>query len=307
MNKKSNILLKKIRLIKLRPLKETKVNEHNLIKKRILHIKHDQKNLMSVLEKQKLNDLSHLFRNSQNSDIDVKWTLSLRNSENEFEPNSKQYERRLLRINKMKPPSFFSRDNENFIKKKHERENSCDEIILPNLIKYTGLFKKRLADTHGTTLNDRNLLNFELNLRKVNNNNKKNIKGTIFSTLRYGEKPKWDNSILTIKQDDLKFMNYSVDIDKYSRVEKIKEQFMYRPYRVIFNKIKFNDKSYIYKKLYIKDKDKAYNTLCDVYSFGPYNDYYSERNYNNIITSMKPKERTQQNLYYNLNLRLYKK
>ena len=102
-------------------------------------------------------------------------------------------------------------------------------------------------------------------------------------------------------------MNYSVDIDKYSRVEKIKEQFMYRPYRVLFNKIKFNDKSYIYKKLYIKDKDKAYNTLCDVYSFGPYNDYYSERNYNNIITSMKPKERTQQNLYYNLNLRLYKK
>ena len=142
MNKKSNIFLKKIKLIKLRPLKETKVNELNLIKKRILHIKHDQKNLMSVLEKQKLNDLSHLFRNSQNSDIDVKWTLSLRNSENEFEPNSKQYKRRLLRINKMKPPSFFSRDNENFIKKKHERENSCDEIILPNLIKYTGLFKK---------------------------------------------------------------------------------------------------------------------------------------------------------------------
>ena len=36
------------------------------------------------------------------------------------------------------------------LKKKNERENSCDEIMLPNLIKFTGLFKKRLSDTHGT-------------------------------------------------------------------------------------------------------------------------------------------------------------
>lgn len=305
MNKKSHILLKKIKLIKLNEIKKPKLNELQLIKRRIFHNKEDKKNSISILEKQKLNDLIHLFRNSHNSDIDVKWTLSLRNGENNR--SSKEYERKMLKYNKLKPPSFFRRDVENFIKKKNERENSCDEIILPNLIKYTGLFKKRLADTHGTILNNRSLLNFELNLRKINNSNKNNLKRHNYSTIRFDKSPKWDNSILHIKKDDLKLMNYSVDSDKYRRIGRIKEKFIMRPYKVLFNKIRLDNKSFIYKKTYIKDEDKAYNQLGDSYSFGPYNDNYNEKNYNKIITSMKPKERTQQNLNYNLNLRIYKK
>ena len=120
MNNKSQILLKKIKLVKLNPTKKPKLNELQLIKRRILHNKNDKKNTISILEKQKLNDLIHLFRNSHNSDIDVKWTLSLRNGENDS--NSKDYGRRMLKFNKLKPPSFFSRDVENFIKKKNERE-----------------------------------------------------------------------------------------------------------------------------------------------------------------------------------------
>ena len=305
MNKKSKILLKKIKLIKLNEIKKPKLNELQLIKRRIFHNKDDKKNSISILEKQKLNDLIHLFRNSHNSDIDVKWTLSLRNDENDR--SSKEYGRKMLKFNKLKPPSFFRRDVENFIKKKNERENSCDEIILPNLIKYTSLFKKRLSDTHGTILNNRSLLNFELNLRKINNSNKNNLQRHNYSTIRFDKSPKWDNSILHIKKDDLKLMNYSVDSDKYRRIGKIKEQFIMRPYKVLFNKIRLDNKSFIYKKTYIKDKDKAYNELGDAYSFGPYNDNYNEKNYNKIIASMKPKERTQQNLNYNLNLRIYKK
>ena len=304
MNNKSQILLKKIKLIKLNQTKKPKLNELQLIKRRIMHNKNDKKNTISILEKQKLNDLIHLFRNSHNSDIDVKWTLSLRNGENDS--NSKDYRRRMLKFNKLKPPSFFSRDVENFIKKKNERENSCDEIMLPNLIKYTGLFKKRLSDTHGTILNNRSLLNFELNLRKINNNNKTNFKRNKFNTIRFDKSPKWDNSILTIKKDDLKIMNYSVDSDKY-RNNSIKEKFIMRPYKVLFNKVRLDNKSFIYRKKYIKDEEKAYNQLGDVYSFGPYNDNYNEKNYNKIITAMKPRERTQQNLNYNLNLRIYKK
>ena len=45
--------------------------------------KSEEEKMMSALEKQKLSDLSHLFRNSQNSDIVVRWTLSLRNSRND--------------------------------------------------------------------------------------------------------------------------------------------------------------------------------------------------------------------------------
>ena len=302
MNKKSHILLKKIKLIKLNEIKKPKLNELQLIKRRILHNKEDKKNSISILEKQKLNDLIHLFRNSHNSDIDVKWTLSLRNGENGR--SSKEYEKKMLKYNKLKPPSFFRRDVENYIKKKNERENSCDEIILPNLIKYTGLFKKRLSDTHGTILNNRSLLNFELNLRKINNSNKNNLKRHNYSTIRFDKSPKWDNSILHIKKDDLKLMNYSVDSDKYRRIGRIKEKFIMRPYKVLFNKIRLDNKSFIYKKTYIKDEDKAYNQLGDSYSFGPYNDNYNEKNYNKIITSMKPKERTQQNLNYKLNLKI---
>lgn len=304
MNKNAKILLKKIKLIKLRPLKKTKITELKLIKKRISHNKKEPKNLMSILEKQKFNDLSHLFRNSHNSDIDVKWTLSLRNSENDS--SSKEYERRMIKINSMKPPSFFSRDYDNYIKKKSEREKSSDDIILPNLVQYKGLFEKRLADTHGTILNNKNLLNFELNLRKISNNNRKNIRKAIFSSFMYDKNPKWDNSVLTIKKDDLKIMNNSMDSHRFSKYGKLDEQYIYRPYKILFNKVKFDDKNYIYKKEYIKDKFKAFATLGDVYSYGPYNDNYKIKNYNEIIDAMKPKERTQQNLNYNMNLRIYK-
>ena len=97
-----------------------------------------------------------------------------------------------------------------------------------------------------------------------------------------------------------------MDIDKSSRVEGIKEKFIRRPYKVIFKKEKLDGKSYFFRKTYIKDKDKAYNEFLDVYSLGPYNDNYGEKNYLNIISGIEPKERNQQNLNYNFNLRKYK-
>ena len=304
MEKKQKISIKKIKIFKNNLPKKRKVIEPKIIKKRIIDNRNEEEKSMSALEKQKLNDLSHLFRNSQNSDIDVKWTLSLRNSE--YDPFLKSYERKMLKFNRMKPPSFFYRDLDNFIKKKKERIDSCDNIVLPNLIKYTGLFKKRISDTHGAILNNRRLLDFELNLRKINNNNNKNFNKNNNRTVRYDDSPKWDNSILIKKKDDLKLNNYSMDIDKSSRVEGIKEKFIRRPYKVIFKKEKLDGKSYFFRKTYIKDKDKAYNEFLDVYSLGPYNDNYGEKNYLNIISGIEPKERNQQNLNYNFNLRKYK-
>ena len=100
MNNKTKIVLKKIKLKKEKETpKEISDNKDvKLIKKKIIPKLKVGNLSMSVLEKQKMNDLSHLFRNSQNSDIDIKWTLSLRNSENEYDMNPKEYERKLLRF-----------------------------------------------------------------------------------------------------------------------------------------------------------------------------------------------------------------
>ncbi len=113
MEKKRKISIKKIKIIKNNLHKKRKLIEPKIIKKKIIDNRNEEEKSMSALEKQKLNDLSHLFRNSQNSDIDIKWTLSLRNSE--LEPNSRENINRKLKFNKMKPPSFFEKDVEKFI------------------------------------------------------------------------------------------------------------------------------------------------------------------------------------------------
>lgn len=289
-----------------KPRLTTKLSEKRLILKNILRTKSAKEKLLSTIEKQKFNDLSHLFRNSQNSDIDIKWTLSLRNAD--LKPNPKENDKKTFKFNKIKPPSFFERDMKNFIKKKNERKDSYDDIFLPNLIKYKNLFKKKLSNTHGTTLNCRSLLNFELNLRKHDNENKRNKKKVNMSAIILNKQPKWDNTILTIKKDDLNVINYSVDYNKSSNISCLEEKFVNRPYKVVFKKIKINDNGYIYKKKYIKDKNKAYNFLGGIH-VGPYidNNNYKEKEYNDIVASMKPKERNQQNISFNFNLRKYKK
>ena len=285
---------------------KTKLSAKKLILKNIFRTKSAKEKILSSIEKRKLKDLTHLYRNSQNSDIDIKWTLSLRSSE--LELNSKEEDKRRLNFNKIKPPSFFDMDVKNYIKKKNERKDSYDKIILPNLIKYRNLFKKRLSNTHGTTLNCRSLLDFELNLRKHDNENKKNKNKFIKSSILFGKQPKWDNSILTTKKDDLNLINYSMDLDKHSNISCLEEKFVNRPYQIIFKKYKYNDNRIIYRKKYIKNKNKAYNYLGG-YHVGPYidNANYKERDYNNIVASMKPKERNQSNISFNFNLRKYKK
>ena len=289
-----------------KPRLTTKLSEKRLILKNILRTKSAKEKLLSTIEKQKFNDLSHLFRNSQNSDIDIKWTLSLRNAD--LKQNPRENDKKTFKFNKIKPPSFFERDMKNFIKKKNERKDSYDDIFLPNLIKYKNLFKKKLSNTHGTTLNCRSLLDFELNLRKHGNENKKNKNKFIKSSILLSKQPKWDDRILITKKDDLNLINYSMNLDKFSNISCLDEKFVNRPYQVIFKKYKYNDKGIIYRKEYIKDKNKAYNFLGG-YHVGPYldNDNYKERYYNDIVASMKPKERNQQNISYNFNLRKYKK
>ena len=304
MKNKSQILFRK-KVKKPQQKSNNKSNELRLIKRRIIFNKSEEEKMMSALEKQKLNDLSHLFRNSQNSEIDVRWTLSLRNSKNDL--NSKEFNRKILKFNQIKPPSFFYQDHDNYIKKKKVKVDAYDEAVLPNLVNYQDLFNKKLCDTHGTILNNRTLLDFELNLRKINNRHKTKNNSYINKTFRYDKEPKWDKSISIIKKNNLKLTKYSMDYDIHSRIDCLKEKFVNRPFKVIFQKMKFDDRSYIYKKKYIKDEKKAFNTLGDFSSLEPYIDKYEDqKNYTPFIKAYNPKDINQRDLRYYFSLRKYK-
>ena len=83
----------------------------------------------------------------------------------------------------------------------------------------------------------------------------------------------------------------------------LEEKLVMRPYKVVFQKVRYDDNSNIIKKNYIKDKDKAYNKLGDIYSYKPYNDKYNEKNYNNIENLLNGNNKSQQNVWFQLSLR----
>ena len=246
----------------------------------------------SALANQNMNNFSHLFKNN-NSNMEILWTLNLRQPEIK-ETKSKS------KIEAMKEPSFYREDLEKYIKKKIKKSKSTDNINLPSLINYSHLYKQKISDTHGTTINNKDLLNFELTLREHDLHNKK--------INNYLKKYKWNSMIYTAKKDDLDIMNYSNIISN----EKLKsnwlnDKYVNRPYKIIFTKAKYNAKSDIIKRNYIKDKNKAYNILGDNYSLRPYNDKYTEKNYKNIQDILKSNEKTQQEIWFQLSLRSGKK
>ena len=83
----------------------------------------------------------------------------------------------------------------------------------------------------------------------------------------------------------------------------LEEKLVNRPYKVILKKMKYDDNSHIIKKIYVKDKEKAFNTLGENYSYKPYNDKYSEKNYNNIENLLNNNNKSQQNVWFQLSLR----
>ncbi len=289
---KSNIKLRNAMMNLKKPLKEESTGNQ-----KIKNIKNNKDNNIqqkvhrptSALANQNMNNFSHLFKNNQNTNIDILWTLNLRQPEYR-EAKSKS------KIKAMKEPSFYRKDLEKYIRKRIKKSKSTDNINLPSLINYSHLYKQKISDTHGTTINNKNLLNFELTLREHDLHNKK--------MHNYLKKYKWNSMIYTAKKDDLEIMNYSNIIGN----EKLKsnwlnDKYVNRPYKIIFKKMKYNGKSDIIKRHYIKDKNKAYNILGDTYSLAPYNDKYTIKNYNDIKDIFNFGEITQQKIWFKLGLR----
>ena len=246
----------------------------------------------SALANQNMNNFSHLFKNN-NSNMDILWTLNLR------QPDYKETKSK-SKIEAMKEPSFYREDLEKYIKKKIKKSKSVKNVDLPSIINYSHLYKKKISDTHGTIINNQDLLYYELTLREHNLKNKKT--NVVFN------KYKWNNIIYTVKKDDLEIMKYNNN----NSSEKLKsnwlnDKYVNRPYKIIFKKVKYNGKSDIIKRHYIKDKNKAYNILGDTYSLKPYNDKYTEKNYKNIQDILNSNEKTQQEIWFQLGLRSGKK
>ena len=259
----------------------------------------------SALSCQNMNNFAHLFKNNQNTNVDILWTLNLRNYNNNIDLNNEKYKKKRELMSHIKEPSFYQEDLEKYIKKKFKKSKSAFDIDLPVLNKYSYLFKNKITETHGTILNNKDLLNFELSLRKFNlkgnkddnNNNKNDDKKKL-------KKINWNNNIYTDKSQDLYTTNYNMNITS----EKLKnnwldEKLVNRPYKVVFKKMNYDNNNNIIKKSYIRDKEKAYNKLGDNYSYKQYNDKYCEKNYNNIENLLTGNNKSQQNVWFQLSLR----
>lgn len=302
-------LLKKIKIKNNHPIRvisteNPKINKIKLIHK-LKNTKISNHRPISALANQNMNNFAHLFKNNQNANVDILWTLNLRNSDISFDSNNEKFKKNKELINHIKEPSFYQEDLEKYIHKKMKKSKSAFEVNLPSLNQFSYLFKKKISETHGTILNNQELLHFETTLRKTNfkenknknNNDKHNDKKEI-------KKKDWNSIIYKDKYKDLYTVNYNMNTTS----EKLKnnwleEKLVMRPYKVILNKIRYDDKSDLIKKTYIKDKEKAYDKLGENYSFKPYNDKYSEKNYNNIENLLIGNNKTQQNVWFQLGLR----
>ena len=301
-------LLKKIKLNKNHPIRV--ISTGNRKTKNIKLIKHiNSKKLnhrpTSALANQNMNNFAHLFKNNQNNNVDILWTLNLRNSDYNIDSSNKKYKQNRELMHYIKEPSFYQEDLEKYVKKKMKKSKSAYEVDLPSLNKYSYLFKRKVTETHGTILNNKDLLNFELSLRKTkmndtknkDNNNKNDDKKEV-------KKSNWDSNIYKNKEKDLYTVNYNINItNEKLKNNWIKEKLVNRPYKVVLKKIRYDDNNDLIKKNYIKDKEKAYINLGENYSFKPYNDKYCEKNYNNIENLLNGNCKSQQNVWFQLSLR----
>lgn len=309
MEKKHNILLKKIKINKKHPIRVISTEKPKFKKIKLVKSINKQKHRpTSALVNQNINNISHLFKNNHYSNVDILWTLNLRNTDLTYDLNNEKYLKNRELMNHVKEPSFYQEDLEKYMNRKIKKSKSTYtyEVNLPTLNKYSYLFKNKLTETHGTILNNTNLLNFELTLRTSNDNTKteninKNNKNDEKKEIR---KIKWNNNIYKDKKKDL----YTVDYNKSSTSDKLQnswleEKYVNRPYKIIYKKIRYNDNKDLITKVYIRDKEKAYNKLGDTFSYKPYNDKYTEKNYNNIENLLNGNNKSQQNVWFQLSLR----
>jgi len=296
MEKKSNIKL--IKLTKNNPIRVVSTENPNLKNIKIIKPNKPKKihRPTSVLANQNMNNFSHLFKNYQNANIDILWTLSLRQSDNSTNLKNEKLKNK---IELLKEPSFYQEDLEKYVKKKIKKSKSAFEISLPTLNQYNHLYKKKLYNHNGIILNNKDLLYYELTLRTTNFKKKKNNNGK-----EVKKENKWNNNIYKENSKDLITINYNNDqIREKLKNSWLEEKFVNRPYKVILKKMKYDDNSHIIKKIYVKDKEKAFNILGENYSYRPYNDKYSEKNYNNIENLLNSNNKSQQNIWFQLSLR----
>ena len=247
MEQKSNVLLKKIKLKKNHPKRVTPAENKKLKQIRLVKqpIKKPFLRQTSALAYQNINNIVHLFKNNKNNKVDIEWTLNLRNTDFSFDLNNEKYKKNRELMNHVKEPSFYQEDLEKFVKKRMKKSKSTNEVNLPSLNNYSYLFKNKLTETHGTILNNKDLLNFELNLRSSNyignkNNEKENVNKKNNNDKNEIKKIKWNNIIHRDKKKDLFTIDYNKNMNMTSdklQSTWLEEKLVMTPYKVVFQKL----------------------------------------------------------------------
>ena len=222
-----------------------------------------------------INNYRYLFDNSTKETIyNTKWVLNLRTFE-----ESKTRKQKLVG-----EPTFYQEDLEKYIskkKKKIQKSSSYDIENFPELNKYKHFFKVN-NNNHGTYIN-KPLINYNISLRQ---NNVKILN-------------KW-NSNTDIKKN--KYFYSCINLPKNELNGKINDKYIMRPYKIQFIKDEYNGDK-ILKRIYSRDKVKAYNVFGTHISSTPYNDKYIEKNYGKINELLNLDDKSQSKTWYQIKLR----
>lgn len=222
-----------------------------------------------------INNYRYLFDNNNKETINnAKWVINLRL----FDITNKNKKKLLGE------PTFYQEDLDKYIKKKKSKVKKSKSAFnfetLPDLTKFKHFFKKN-NDNHGTYVS-KPLLDYQLSFR---HNNIKLLH-------------KW-NSSTNIKN---KYILSCIDLPKGKLNGKINNNFIMRPYSVKFVKEEYNGDK-ILKKIYYKDKVKAYNVFGTHFSLSPYNDKYIEKNYSKMNEILNSIDKNQAKTWYQNRLR----
>ena len=223
-----------------------------------------------------INNYRYLFDSSNKETIyNTKWVLNLRTF-----VESKTKKPKIIG-----EPRFYQEDLEKYISKKKKKIQKSSSVYdfetFPDLNKYKHFFKIN-NDNHGTYIN-KPLINFNISLRE---NNIKVLN-------------KW-NSNINIKRN--KYFFSCVNLPKESLSGKISDKNIMRPYKIEFKKDEYNGDK-IVKRIYSRDKVKAYNIFGTHNSSTPYNDNYIEKNYGKINELLNLCDKTQSKTWYQIKLR----
>ena len=234
----------------------------------------------TLINSTNINNFRFLFDNNNKETIyNTKWVLNLR-----------LYDQIAKRKHKIAgEPGFYQADLEKYKQRRAPIQKSKSINNIENfseINKYMHFFRAN-NNNHGTYIS-KPLMNYSINLREFNNNNR-------------NEKAlhKWNSDINIQSHKSTYSLN---NLPKEDIRGRINDNYIMRPFNIEYRKEEYNGNKII-KKTYQRDKIKAYDIMGNHTSLSPYNDKYTIKNMFSINTLVSSSDRTQGKVWYGTQLR----